>query len=127
MTHMISKLLRADLYAFGMWLVPFVISIFFYNQDGDLIVDFWIFKVAMVIVGFISFYFLAQLYLKGEQVFNWITFSVIAVVVNSILDLIVLVGFLQMPPIDWLIQIFPVYLILMPLSVWIVFRMAKKD
>ena len=45
------------------WLVPFVVGFFFYNQEGQLRIDIFLFKSIMIVVGsvtgalFLSLYF----------------------------------------------------------------------
>lgn len=46
-----KKYLIIALYGFLTWLVPFVVSFFFYTQDGVLIIEEALFKSIMVVTG----------------------------------------------------------------------------
>jgi Na+/proline symporter len=54
---------RALLFGFLTWLVPFVVAVFFYTQEGQLRIDIFLFKSIMIVVGavtgalFLSLYF----------------------------------------------------------------------
>ena len=42
---------KALLFGFLTWLVPFVVAIFFYTQEGQLRIDIFLFKSIMMVVG----------------------------------------------------------------------------
>ena len=53
-----KKYLRNILYGFLAWLIPFVISVFFYTREGKLTIDIFLFKSIMIVVGSFSAAFL---------------------------------------------------------------------
>ena len=54
---------KALLFGVLTWLVPFVVAVFFYTQEGQLRIDIFLFKSIMIVVGavtgalFLSLYF----------------------------------------------------------------------
>ena len=85
---------RAFLYSFFIWLIPFLLSFFFFSKEGVLLVDRTFFNVIMTLslVGVFSFFL--YLYIKKCHKRNYtVHFGVLAFFVSTFLDLIVLVGF----------------------------------
>lgn len=112
-----KSFLHLYLSGFLMWLIPFVISFLFYNQNGQLQINYWIFKLMMVFVGVVSAYFVLGRYFKFFET-DWKTVSAIVFIINIILDLIVLVGGLKMEIWFYFISIVPVYAVFMPLTTY---------
>jgi hypothetical protein len=113
----LAQMRRAFTFAGLLWLIPFLVSIFFYNQDGDLLVDFWVFKVAMVVVASVTSIFLFRWYYKGKDIHPIKILIPEVLLVNVVLDLIVLVGLLGMELSFWAISILPVYIVMIPLTI----------
>jgi hypothetical protein len=103
------------------WVIPVVISFVFYDQTGKLTGNFWVFKIAMVLTLLTTIYFCFRKFYKTHS--NWLQTSGIIIGVSLILDIIVLVGLFKMPFGDWLLQVFPLYLICIPT---INYLLAKK-
>lgn len=111
-----NSYLRVVLLSCLIWLIPLIASFFFYNQEGDLQVNFWFFKVAMIIVSSVTVLITLSKYLKASTTVSWVTFSIIALVVNCILDFIVLIGLLGFGIGNWVVEILPVYIVFIPLT-----------
>ena len=47
----IKKYLQIMGYGILIWLVPFIISIFFYSRDGQLLIELMLFKTLMLLIG----------------------------------------------------------------------------
>ena len=58
-----NKTLRALVFGFLSWLIPFAASFLFYSKEG-LTIDIFLFKSIMIVVGSISGAFLLVLYIK---------------------------------------------------------------
>ncbi|NJK71424.1 MAG: hypothetical protein HC932_04200 [Thermales bacterium] len=101
------------------WLVPFIVSIFFFNQEGELAINFWLFKIIMLVVGFSTGYFvLKKHYIKNK--YPWLASSIILVLYNVLIDLVVIVGFLGEDIATYFVTIATVYIIFIPLSNYLV-------
>jgi hypothetical protein len=87
-----------------------VVSFGFYDQNGKLTGNFWVFKIVMVLTLLITTYFCFRKFYKTHS--DWLQTSGIIIAVNVILDIIILVGLLKMPFSDWFLQTLPMYLIL---------------
>ena len=111
--------------SFLIWLFPLLVSFLFYNQSGQLTINFWIFKLIMAMVGFSSAYFLLNKYYHKYS-FNWINNSIIILVVNILLDLIVLIGLIKMNLFFYLVSVLPVYFIFIPITNYICFKRQKN-
>jgi hypothetical protein len=92
------------------WIIPMVVSFGFYDQNGKLTGNFWVFKIVMVLTLLITTYFCFRKFYKTHS--DWLQTSGIIIAVNVILDIIILVGLLKMPFSDWFLQTLPMYLIL---------------
>lgn len=49
-----KKNLKIILFGFLAWLIPFVLSIFFYSKTGKLLINLDLFKSIMVVTGMLS-------------------------------------------------------------------------
>ena len=102
------------LYGFYIWLIPFVLSFFFFSREGTLLVDRVFFHSIMTVSLIGSFSFFLYLYLKkmdftpGFEI-NILTFGFLAVFVSFILDIISLIGFFGLSVDQFLMWVFPVY------------------
>ena len=89
-----NRLARIAVFGFLIWLIPFVISIFFYSPDGELLVQKELFKTIMVMSGSVSAGILIIRYFKkveagylAEGVFVGLAWLAI----NWLLDIIILI------------------------------------
>ena len=103
-----NKNLRNICYGFLSWVIPFAIAFLFYTREGKLIIDVFLFKSIMIVVGSISaailliYYFkkLDKEYLKEGVIvgFSWL-------VINLLLDILVLIPMSGMNISDYFAQI----------------------
>lgn len=85
------------------WLIPFLLSIPFYTEDG-LAIDVSLFKSIMIVVGAIVGAVMIVWYFRPETGGYFragIIFGVFALTINWVLDLIVLCGMLGENPMSW--------------------------
>ncbi|WP_048151774.1 hypothetical protein [Methanolacinia paynteri] len=98
-----SQYSRAVLAGIVTWLVPFLVSLLFYNQNG-LTIDVFLFKSIMIVVGAITGALMIVWYFRPETE-NYlragIIFGATALVINWVLDLVVLCGMLGEDPLSW--------------------------
>lgn len=89
-----NKNIRSILYGFLAWLIPFVAAFFFYLKEGGLVIDIFLFKSIMIIVGAISGAFLLVFYFKRIHA-NYLMEGIIVgftwFAINILLDLLVLI------------------------------------
>lgn len=121
----IATLKRLSIPSIMIWLVPFIVSLFFYNADGDLISGYWTFKGVMILVSFVaSFVILTSHYKKTPS--DWRHSSIAIVLWNILFDLIFLIGLFAQPIVDYLLTTVTVYIVLMPLSNWLATQYAES-
>jgi hypothetical protein len=85
--------LRKALYGFWAWLIPFVVSVFFYSKNG-LSIDVFLFKSMMVVVGSVSAAVLLVLFFRkasSAYLREGIAVGVMWLGVSIVLDLLILV------------------------------------
>ncbi len=88
-----NRYVRSALFGFLAWLIPFVVSFFFYSKEG-LSIDIFLFKSIMIVVGTVSAAFLLVRYFKkitNNYLKEGITLGIIWFVINIVLDLVVLI------------------------------------
>jgi hypothetical protein len=105
------------------WLIPFLVSFVFYDQSGNLVGNFWVFKLTMIVVFCLTTYFTFRNYYKTHS--DWLATVGIILGVNVLLDLIVLVGMIKMPAVTWVTQVMPVYLVIVPVVHYFLSRKLK--
>lgn len=85
--------LKLLFYGFLVWLIPFITSVFFYTQEGELRTDIFLFKTIMIVVGAILGAFLLISYFKKIEN-NFLREGIIVGIVwfglNIVLDLVIL-------------------------------------
>ena len=115
-----KKILKMVLLGILLWLIPFLISFFMYSPEGEPLIDLFLFKSIMIVVGAITgailliFYFrkLDKDFLK-EGIIVGLTWLVISI----ILDLVILVPMSGMPVADYFTQIGLRYLTIPAMSI----------
>jgi hypothetical protein len=124
-----NKHVRNVLYGFLAWLIPFVISIFFYTKEGGLTIDVFFFKTIMILVGALSAAILLILYFKKintdylkEGIYVGLTWFII----NILLDLLVLIPMSGMSITNYFIQIGLRYLVMPVMSIMVGIVLANK-
>ena len=124
-----KKHFKNVLYGFLAWLIPFVISIFFYTQEGGLRIDIFLFKTIMIVVGTISAAFLLVSYFKKIEtdfLREGIIVGIVWFGVNIILDLIILIPMSGMAIPDYFTQIGLRYIAMPAMSIAVGASLANK-
>lgn len=86
------------------WLVPFLASIPFYGMDGTLVVDQMLFKSLMIVIGSLTAAILLVWFfavVPGSFAREAAITGAVWLVMNWVLDLVVLVGLMGMPPYEY--------------------------
>ncbi len=108
------------------WMLPVLISSAgFYDQNGNLIGNYYVLKGIVIISIVVATYFTFRNVYRGSSE-SWIKNSAIVVGINIFLDLIVLVGLIGILPYVWLKEILPFYLICVPLVHYFLYSLNKK-
>lgn len=118
-----NTVLRFLLLSFLTWLVPFVISFPFFNREGQLVVNFWLFKAVMVGVLSISAFYLFRWFYRSTALSNrgWATCALIglgAVAINIALDRLTVIPFTNMTSAQYAVQIASLYLFIIAISLY---------
>ena len=124
-----DKNIRNILYGFLAWLIPFVTAFFFYSQDGGLVIDIFLFKSIMIVVGAISGAFLLISYFKkisNSYLREGIIVGLTWFSINIILDLLVLIPMSGMSVADYFTQIGLRYLVMPVMSIMVGAALANK-
>jgi hypothetical protein len=97
------------------WLVPFLAAVPFYSGTGELLVDVSLFKSVMVVIGSATAAILLIWYFRkigSGYAREGMVMGLFLLAVNYLLDLIVLVGLMQMPLWDYTTKIGISYLVI---------------
>jgi len=125
-----NKYLKIVLFGFLVWLVPFVASLFFYTAEGKLVIDVFLFKSIMIVVGSIVGAFLLISYFKNinkDYLKEGILVGVIWFGINILLDLLVLVLMFEMPVVDYFTRIGLGYIVIPVMSIMVGEALANKE
>lgn len=104
------------------WLIPFLVSLPFFNRDGQLMVNFWVFKGVMAVVlsggAFLLFRWLMRSWAPAPRRTTAVILGLGAVVVSIALDSLTVIPLTQMGLGEYLAQIVSLYtlIILMGLA-----------
>ncbi len=115
-----NKNLKILLYGFLAWLVPFFSSFFFFSREAGLLIDIFLFKTIMIVVGSITGAILLVLYfrvLEKDYLKEGIVVGLAFFAINILLDLVVLIPMSGMSIGDYLTQIGLRYLVLPVMSI----------
>ena len=123
-----NKCIKISLYGFLTWLIPFVISFLFYSKDGQPVIDVFLFKSIMIVVGsgtgatLLVLYFkkIKEHYLKEGIIVGLLWFAI-----NIILDLVVLVPMSDIEIGTYFAQIGLRYLVIPIMSVAIGYLLSR--
>ena len=124
-----NKNIRNILYGFLAWLIPFVVAFFFYSKEGGLVIDIFLFKSIMIVVGAISGAFLLVSYFKNihaNYLYEGIIVGLTWLGINILLDLLVLVPMSEMSYADYFAQIGLRYLVMPVMSIMVGAVLANK-
>ncbi|PJA89919.1 MAG: hypothetical protein CO137_01690 [Candidatus Magasanikbacteria bacterium CG_4_9_14_3_um_filter_32_9] len=90
---MIKKIGKLILFGFFVWLIPFTISILFFNKNGELLIDVFLFKSIMIVIGTFTGACILVWYFKKVKI-NFLKTSIVVglvwFLISIVLDLIVL-------------------------------------
>lgn len=89
-----NKSLKIALFGFLTWLIPFVVSFFFYSKEGQPLIDIFLFKSIMIVVGSLTGASLLVLYFRGlkkDYLKEGVIVGLAWFAINIIMDLAVLV------------------------------------
>ena len=114
-----NKYLRIFLFGFLTWLVPFATSMFFYSKNG-LMIDIFLFKSIMIVVGAVTGGVLLVLYFKkirNGHLREGIIVGTVWFCVNIGLDLLVLVLAFRTPIADYFAGVGLRYLVIPVMSI----------
>ena len=117
-----NKNIRNILYGFLAWLIPFVTAFFFYSKEGGLVIDIFLFKTIMIVVGAIIGAFLLVSYFKkinNSYLREGIIVGLAWFSINILLDLLVLVPMSEMALTDYFAQIGLRYLVMPVMSIMV--------
>lgn len=116
-------------YGFILWLVPFASAFFMYDQNGQLVVDIFLFKTAILLVSTITGCLLASKYLlnSSSNYFKTsISMGIIWVITSWVLDFLILLPISDMDLADYFIQIGFRYLIIPMYCVSMGYMLSEK-
>lgn len=89
-----NKILKLIWYGFVVWLVPFLAGFLFYTREGVLLIDIFLFKSIMIVLGaLVGVCFFVRYFrsLKRDFVYEGVIAGLVFFAVNIVLDLIVLI------------------------------------
>ena len=124
-----DKNIRNILYGFLAWLIPFVTAFFFYSKDGGLVIDIFLFKSIMIVVGAISGAFLLISYFKkisNSYLREGIIVGLTWFSINILLDLLVLIPMSGMSVADYFTHIGLRYRVMPVMSITVGAALANK-
>ncbi len=124
-----NKTIRNILYGFLAWLIPFVTAFFFYSKEGGLVIDIFLFKTIMIVVGAIVGAFLLVSYFKrvnANYLYEGIIVGLTWLGINILLDLLVLVPMSEMALPDYFAQIGLRYLVMPVMSIMVGSALTNK-
>jgi len=106
--------LRNTLFGLATWAVPFVLAFAFYDRSGQLAVDIFLFKTAMILVGGAFGTWLLYLAFRRLRpgLVTGLALGLFWCAINWGLDLVVLVGLMGSPFAPWVTGIGLRYLML---------------
>lgn len=102
------------------WLVPFIVSLFFYTAEGDLAVDKFLFKSIMIVLaGAVGAILLLRVFrgVHTDFVQAGITIGFTWLAINLVLDAIVLIGLLGTGVQEYIYEIGLRYLLIPIMSI----------
>lgn len=107
------------------WIVPFIVSIPFFNSSGSLAVNFWLFKLIMVVVLSLVTFF-GYKFLNKMLIQNTFWLSILTVLINTLLDVFILIPVAKYSFLDYILQILSIYVIFIPTSIYFSKKQLKN-
>lgn len=124
-----KKLLKVGLLGFLTWLIPFVVSCFFYSRDGVPLFDIFLIKTIMIVLFSILGALLLIRYFKGitgDYLKEGIIVGVAWLMINWILDFVVLIPIARMGVVTYFTQIGLRYLMIPTMSIAMGYLIENK-
>lgn len=93
-----KQIIRLLFLGFFSWLIPFAVSLLFYNSSGELSIQYATFKSIMIATGTISGCFLLFRYfdtVRSDYVMNGFTVGLSWLALNILLDAVVLIPMMK--------------------------------
>lgn len=115
-----KKAIKIILYGFLTWLIPFLISFFFYNKDAQLVIDIFLFKSIMIVLATaVGLLFLILYFRKitGNYLHEGIMVGLVWFAINILLDIVILIPMSKMNISEYFAQIGLRYLIIPMMSI----------
>ena len=103
-----NKYLKIAFFGFLVWLIPFLASLFFYTSGGKLIIDIFLFKAIMIVIGSISGAVLLIYYFKKVRTGHFKEGIIVGLLwfgINILLDLVILIPMSGMSVADYFTRI----------------------
>jgi glucan phosphoethanolaminetransferase (alkaline phosphatase superfamily) len=117
----VHPVIRFLIVAFLIWLIPFLVSLPFFNRDGQLQTNFWLFKGVMGLVlsssSFILFRWLAWRWSPRPRPVTMALLGLAAAAISVALDAVTVIPLAQMGLSDYIVQIVSLYLLIIGMSV----------
>jgi ABC-type iron transport system FetAB permease component len=108
------------------WIIPFLVSFGFYDKTGQLVGDYWVFKITMIAVLFLTTYFTFKNYYK-ESKLNWLRTSSFVIGVQVFIDFLVLVLIFKMEIWFYTYSVIPIYVGCITITNYFIFSNTKKN
>ncbi len=125
-----KQYLKLVLFGFLAWLIPFIISIFFYDKTGHLVIgDIFLFKSVMIVTGATTGAVLLVLYFNKvheRYLYHGILTGIVWLAINWGLDLIILVPMAKLSLYDYFAQIGLRYLAIPAMCIMAGYLLEKK-
>lgn len=125
-----NKYLKIAFFGFLVWLIPFVASLLFYTAEGKIIIDIFLFKAIMIVIGSISGAVLLILYFKKIRTDYFKEGIIVGLLwfgINILLDLLVLVMIFRMPATDYFTRIGVGYIVIMVMCITVGTALSNKE
>ncbi|MFQ6083182.1 MAG: hypothetical protein ACE5WD_07480 [Candidatus Aminicenantia bacterium] len=125
-----KKILKIGLFGFLMWLIPFVVSFFFYSPEGTPLIDKIFFKTIMIIVASITGAVLLIIYfkkIKKDYLKEGIIVGFAWLLINWILDVGILIPLAKMSIVTYFAEIGLRYLIIPTMSIAIGYAIRVRE
>lgn len=126
--EIMKSIVKALSFGFLTWLIPFVSAIPFYSKDGNLLIDIFLFKTIMIVIGAITGAFFLILYFKKVEenyLKEGILIGLIWFVFNFGLDVLILVPIAKLSFVEYISQIGLRYLVIPTFSITIGYLLEK--
>ena len=124
-----NKYLKIAFFGFLVWLIPFVASLFFYTSGGKLIIDIFLFKAIMIVIGSVSGAVLLVHYFKKVHAAYFKEGIIVGILwfgINILLDLVILVPMSGMPIWDYFTRIGISYIVIPVMCVTVGTALANR-